>query len=60
MNEQLQQAVAKVPQHEMLLIIGDMNAKIGAETSNCERAMGQHRCGVMNDNGKRLVDFFFK
>ena len=27
--EQLQQAVAKVPQHDMLLIIGDMNAKVG-------------------------------
>ena len=55
--EQLQQAVAKVPQHDMLLIIGDMNAKVGSENSNCERAMGKHGCGVMNDNGERLVDF---
>ena len=44
--EQLQQAVAKVPQHDMLLIIGDMNAKVGSENSNCERAMGKHGCGV--------------
>ena len=55
--EQLQQAVAKVPQHDMLLIIGDMNAKVGSENSSCERAMGKHGCGVMNDNGERLVDF---
>ena len=55
--EQLQQAVAEVPQHDMLLITGDMNAKVGAETLNCERAMGKHGCGVMNDNGERLVDF---
>ena len=55
--EQLQQAVAKVPQHDMLLIIGDMNAKVGSENFNCERAMGKHGCGVMNDNGERLVDF---
>jgi len=55
--EQLQQAVAKVPQHDMLLIIGDMNAKVGSENSKCERAMGEHGCGVMNDNGERLVDF---
>jgi len=29
--EQLQKAVAKVPQHDMLLIIGDMNAKVDSE-----------------------------
>ena len=55
--EQLQQAVAKVPQHDMLLIIGDMNDKVGSDNSNCERAMGKHGCGVMNDNGERLVDY---
>ena len=55
--EQLQQAAAKVPQHDMLLIIGDMNAKVGSDNSNCERAMGKHGCGVMNDNGERLVDY---
>ena len=55
--EQLQQAGAKVPQHDMLLIIGDMNAKVGYDNSNCERAMGKHGCGVMNDNGERLVDY---
>ena len=55
--EQLQQAVAKVPQHDMLLINGDMNAKVGSDNSNCERAMGKHGCGVMNDNGERLVDY---
>ena len=55
--EQLQQAVAKVPQLDMLLIIGDMNAKVGSDNSNCERAMGKHGCGVMNDNGERLVDY---
>ena len=41
----------------MLLIIGDMNAKVGSENSNCERAMGKHGCGMMNDNGERRVDF---
>ena len=40
----LQQAVSKVPQHYRLLIIGDMNAKVG-----------KHGCGVINDKGERLV-----
>ena len=55
--EQLQQAVPKVQQHDMLLIIGDMNAKVNADNSNCERAMGKHGCSVVNDNGELLVDF---
>ena len=50
---QLQQAVSKVPQHDMLLVIGDMNAKVSADNSNSERAMGKHGCGVTNDNGER-------
>ena len=54
--EQLQQADAKVPQHDMLLIIVNMNAKVASKNSNCERAVGKHGCGVMNDNGECLVD----
>ena len=55
--EQLQQAVASVPQHDMLVIMGDMNAKVGADNTGRERAMGKHGCGVINENGERLVDF---
>ena len=43
--------------YDMLLIIGDMNAKVVSETSNFERAMGKNGCGVNNDNGERHVDF---
>ena len=49
--EALQRTVSKVPQHDMLLIIGDMNAKVGADNANYNRAMGKHGCGVMNNNG---------
>ena len=55
--EELQQAVFKVPQHDMLLIMGDMNAKVGADNTDCDRAMGKHGCGVKNVNGERLIDF---
>ncbi|XP_078141751.1 uncharacterized protein LOC139917505 [Centroberyx gerrardi] len=55
--EELQRTVSKVPQHDMLLIIGDMNAKVGADNDNCDRAIGSHGCGVRNNNGERLVDF---
>lgn len=39
----------------MLMIIGDMNAKVGTDNANCHRAMGKHRCGDINDNGEHLV-----
>ncbi|XP_055997977.1 uncharacterized protein LOC130047325 [Ostrea edulis] len=55
--EQLQMVVSKVPQHDMLLMMGDLNAKVGADNTDCERSMGKHGCGIRNDNGERLVDF---
>ena len=41
----------------MLLLTGDMNAKVGTDNSNYERAMGRHGCGERNNNGERLADF---
>ena len=42
------------------MFIGHMNAMVGADNTTCgrNRAMGKHGCGVINDNGERLVDFF--
>ena len=39
----------------MLIIIGDMNAKV---VNGLERVMGRHGLGTVNaDNGERLKDF---
>ena len=43
--EQLQYEVSRVPRHDMLLIMGDINAKVGSDNSNCEAAIGKHGCG---------------
>ena len=55
--EQLQREVSKIPQHDMLLITGDLNAKVGNDNSGREDTMGRHGCGTINDNGERLVEF---
>ncbi|XP_062592881.1 craniofacial development protein 2-like [Saccostrea cucullata] len=55
--EQLQMVVSKVPQHDMLLIMGDLNAKVGNDNTDCEKSMGKHGCGIKNDNGERFIDF---
>ena len=43
--DQLQASVSKVPQHDILLIIGDMNAKTGSDNIDREQAMWREVCG---------------
>ena len=53
----LQEEVDKVPVHDVLFVMGDMNAKVGDNNTNRERVMGNHGCGALNDNRERLSDF---
>ena len=53
--DQLQAAMSKVPQHDVLLIMGDMNSKTGSDNRDRERAMGREGCGIINDNGEKFV-----
>ena len=41
----------------MLIIAGDMNAKVGQCVEGFERVMGPHGVGNVNDNGERLKEF---
>ena len=41
----------------MILVMGDMNAKVGSDNTDRERAMGSQGCGTINNNGERLVNF---
>ena len=41
----------------MLVITGDMNAKVGNNPSGLERVMGEHELGsIRSDNGERLIE----
>ena len=57
--DQLQAAIEDVPAHDMLLIIGDLNARTGSINTGRERVMGSHGLGthLMNENGERMCDF---
>ena len=48
--EQLQAELENTPGHEMKIVIGDLNAKVGSDNTNYERAMGKEGCGSMNNN----------
>ena len=55
--EQLQAEVTKVSHHDMLLVMRDMNAKVGSDNTNRERAMGSQGCETINNDGERLENF---
>ena len=49
--EQLQSIVEKVNKHDLVLITGDMNAKVDSSNHDRERVMAKHGTGVINSNG---------
>ena len=57
--EQLQAAVEEVPAHDMILTIGDFNARTGCVNTNRESVIGKHglKSHPLNDNGERMCDF---
>ena len=55
--EKLQTMVEETPRHDMLVITGDMNAKVGSDVEGCERVKGRHGVESRNENGERLCDF---
>ena len=56
-SRRLQEEVDKVTFHDVLCVMGDMNAKVGDNNTNRERVMGNHWCGDLNDIGERFSDF---
>ncbi|XP_062609155.1 craniofacial development protein 2-like [Saccostrea cucullata] len=54
---QLQAETEKTPRHDLLIIMGDLNAKVGKDNTDYERVMGNQGVGNRNDNGERLVEF---
>ena len=53
---QLQAIVEKASTKDMIMMMGDFNAKIGSDNTGYEDTMGTHGLGVMNDNGERFAD----
>ena len=54
----LQRTINTVPTNDLLLIMGDFNARVGLQqnyTSN--NVVGPHTTGHINENGQRLLDF---
>ena len=52
----VQSVLDRIPKHDMVLLIGDFNARVGSDNQFRERTMGKHGLGRMTDNGERLVN----
>ncbi|CAG2197112.1 Craniofacial development protein 2 [Mytilus edulis] len=53
----LQTTVNSVPKRDILMILGDLNAKVGKDRTGREREMGPNGIGEMNENGEIFADF---
>ena len=56
-HNRLQDTILKCSKHDMILVIGDVNAHVGSDNTSREDIVGKHGVGNMNDNGERLCDF---
>ena len=55
--QQLQETIDSSPKRDIIMILGDLNAKVGTNNQNRELNMGKHGTGEMNENGELFADF---
>ena len=55
--DNLEDAMARTPKKDMLIITGDWNAKVGNDNSGWEFAMGRYGYGQRNERGEKLLEF---
>ena len=54
--EELAAKIRNIPEKENLLMLGDFNARIGADHSSWPHCIGHFGVGRLNDNGQRLLE----
>mgnify|MGYP001792712307 CR=1 FL=1 len=51
----LQKEIDATPKHDLLIVLGDANAKVGSDSFGWEGTIGDEGLGEMNDNGRRFA-----
>ena len=51
----LKSILTKLPNKDINIVLGDLNAKVGEDNRNHEQLIGKHGLGAINDNGDRLL-----
>src|SRR3981081_3571965 len=57
--DKLQQVIDDVDKNDVLLIMGDWNAKVGSDQITWRGALGQYGYGDCNARGERLLEFCY-
>ena len=55
--DNLQKKVDEIDRRDILMIMGDWNAKIGTDRETWPSTIGQYGFGVANERGQRLLEF---
>ena len=55
--KQVQAIMDKTPKRDLKILMGDLNAKVGADNTNRELIMGRHGTGEQNENGELFTEF---
>lgn len=53
---QLSTTLEKIKKGDLVILMGDLNAKIGNDNTNYEHVMGRHGLGELNENGEMFID----
>lgn len=53
----LQTTIDRTPNSDILVIMGDFNAKVGKDWTQWETVLGRHGYGTTNDRGEKLLNF---
>jgi len=51
-HQQLHETIIAIQKRDVIIVMGDMNAKIGSNNEGLERVMGRHGIENMNENGE--------
>eukprot|EP00057_Strongylocentrotus_purpuratus_P005406 XP_003730910.1 PREDICTED: craniofacial development protein 2-like [Strongylocentrotus purpuratus] len=55
--DQLQQTIDDTPNKDILIVQGDLNAKVGRDWDTWKNVIGHHGYGEMNNRGEKLLNF---
>eukprot|EP00105_Crassostrea_gigas_P003802 XP_011416773.1 PREDICTED: craniofacial development protein 2-like [Crassostrea gigas] len=54
--EKLSSVITNIPDKEQLILLGDFNARVGADNDSWPSCLGKFDVGKMNENGQRLLE----